>query len=133
MQKTGKAVSTAANILDPDFVIGVWASASRPSLRTLGAMGAAPTYSGNWVQVSRIGMPLTNEAVIAIGDKDKWNATTPAGDLQFAKYFSNPELALYMDDSQFGAAVPGLAELRIQTKSLGSFDFRNGKKGLWSL
>jgi hypothetical protein len=64
-------------------------------------------------------MPLTNEAIIPIGDKDKWNATTPANDLQFAKYFSNPELALYMDDSKFGAAVPSLNELRIQSKSLG--------------
>ena len=26
-------------------------------------------YSGNWVQVSRLGMPLTNEVVIPIGIK----------------------------------------------------------------
>ena len=123
----------AANILDGDFVIGVWAAASRQEMQTLVANGAEPTNTGNWVQVSRLGMPLTNEAIIPIGDKDKWNATTPANDLQFAKYFSNPELALYMDDSQFGSAVPSLNELRIQTKSLGSFDFRNGKKGLWAL
>jgi hypothetical protein len=57
----------------------------------------------------------------------------PSEDLQFAKYFVNPELALYMDDSQFGAAVPGLADLRIQSKSLGAFDFRNGKPGLFPL
>jgi hypothetical protein len=38
-----------------------------------------------------------------------------------------------MDDSQFGTAVPGLGALRIQTASLGSFDFRNGKKGLYDL
>lgn len=133
LQKAGKDVSLAANILDPDFVIGVWASASRPQMRTLGTNGSAPSYSGNWVQVSRLGMPLTNEAIIPIGSKDKWNATTPAGDLQFAKYFSNPELALYMDDSKFGGAVPALNELRIQSKSLGAFDFRNGQPGLWSL
>ncbi|MFM9945877.1 MAG: DUF4331 family protein [Bacteroidia bacterium] len=133
LQKSGKDVSMATNILDPDFVIGVWASASRPAITTLSTSGANPTVSGNWIQVSRLGMPLTNEAVIPIGDKDKWNSVTPANDLQFAKYFSNPELALYMDDSQFGTAVPGLADLRIQSKSLGSFDFRNGKKGLWGL
>jgi len=133
LQKAGKDVSMAINILDPDFVIGVWACASRPEITTLSTTGANPTFSGNWIQVSRLGMPLTNEAVIAIGDKDKWNATTPANDLQFAKYFSNPELALYMDDSKFGGAVPGLSDLRIQTNSLGAFDFRNGKKGLWSL
>ncbi len=133
LQKAGKDVSMAANILDADFVIGVWAAASRPQITTLSATGAEPAVSGNWVQVSRLGMPLTNEAIIPIGDKDKWNGTTPASDLQFAKYFSNPELALYMDDSQFGGAVPGLADLRIQSNSLGSFDFRNGKKGLYAL
>ena len=38
-----------------------------------------------------------------------------------------------MDDSQFGGAVPGLSDLRVQSKSLGSFDFRNGKPGLFGL
>ena len=132
LQKSGKSVSQAVNILDPDFVIGVWASASRPQMRTLGN-DASPAYTGNWIQVSRLGMPLTNEAIIPVGMKDKWNATTPANDLQFAKYFSNPELALYMDDSKFGAAVPALNELRVQSKSLGTFDFRNGHAGLYSL
>jgi hypothetical protein len=133
LQKTGKDVSQATSILDADFVIGVWAAASRQEIKTLSTTGGTPNYSGNWVQVSRLGMPLTNEAIIPIGDKDKWNATTPANDLQFAKYFNNPELALYMDDSKFGGAVPSLNELRIQSKSLGSFDFRNGHSGLWSL
>jgi Domain of unknown function (DUF4331) len=134
LQKDGKTVAQAANILDGDYVIGVWASASRPQITTLSTTGAAPTVSGNWVQVSRLGMPLTNEAVIAIGDKDKWNGTNPyTGDGDFIPYFKNPELALYMDDSQFGSAVPGLAPLRIQTNSLGAFDFRNGKPGLFPL
>ncbi|MBC7384048.1 MAG: DUF4331 domain-containing protein [Bacteroidia bacterium] len=132
LQKSGKNASQATNILDPEFVIGVWASASRMQMKTLGT-NASPAYSGNWVQVSRLGMPLTNEVIIPIGMKDKWNATNPSNDLQYAKYFSNPELALYMDDSKFGGAVPSLNELRIQAKSLGSFDFRNGRKGLWAL
>jgi len=133
LQKDGKDVSMSANILDPDYVIGVWAAASRPQIKTLTGSGGNATYSGNWVQVSRLGMPLTNEVIIPIGDKDKWNALDPSTDLQFAKYFSNPELALYMDDSKFGGAVPSLNELRIQAKSLGSFDFRNGHKGLFGL
>ncbi|GAB3714854.1 hypothetical protein GCM10027592_54930 [Spirosoma flavus] len=134
LQKDGKSVSQAANILDPDFVIGVWASASRQKIKTLYG-GGDVGYDGGWVQVSRLGMPLTNEAVIPIGMKDRWNALTPynGNDLQFAKYFTNPELALYMDDSQFGGAVPSLKGVRIQTKSLGSFDFRNGKPGLFGL
>ena len=131
LQKDGKTVAQAANILDPDYVIGVWASASRQRIKTLLDEGEQ-INQGPYVQVSRLGMPLTNEAIIPIGMKDKWNTVEPyAGqDLQFAKYFTNPELALYMDDSQFGKAVPSLRNVRIQTKSLGSFDFRNGKPGL---
>ena len=134
LQKSGKMVAQAANILDPDFVIGVWASASRQMIRTIYNEGDVGN-DGPWKQVSRLGMPLTNEAVIPIGEKDRWNALSPYGssDLRFAKYFVNPELALYMDDSKFGTAVPGLSALRIQTKSLGAFDFRNGKAGLFSL
>jgi len=131
LQKTGLSVSSATNILDANFVIGVWASASRQQIKTLST--ETPAYSGNWVQVSRLGMPLTNEVIIPVGMKDKWNASNPANDVQFAAYFKNPELALYMDASAYGGAVPALNALRIQTKSLGTFDFRNGKKGLWSL
>lgn len=134
LQATGKTVSQATSILDGSFVIGVWASASRQEITTLSTTGGAPTTSGNWVQISRLGMPLTNEVVNPIGSKDRWNNANPyTGDLAFAGSFKNPELALYMDNSQFGPAVPGLAALRIQTNSLGAFDFRNGKKGLWPL
>jgi len=128
------APSTPTNILDPDYVIGVWASASRPAITTISS-DSDPSYSGDWVQVSRLGMPLTNEAVIAIGDKDAWNATSPYApeEASFYDYFYNPELALYMDDSQFGGAVPSLAPLRIQSNSLGMFDFRNGQDGLFGL
>ena len=132
LQKDGKDVSAATSILDGDFVIGVWASASRQQIKTLNLDGSM-SFSGDWVQVSRLGMPLTNEAIIPLQSKDLWNAVTPANDLQFAKYFSNPELALYMDDSQFGGAVPALNGLRIQKVSLGAFDFRNGKPGLFGL
>jgi len=132
LQKEKKTVSQASTILDPNYVIGVYASASRRQIKTLYNAGDVG-YDGGWKQVSRLGMPLTNEAIIPIGEKDRWNALSPASDLRFAQYFVNPELALYMDDSQFGTAIPGLAPLRIQTKSLGSFDFRNGKPGLFGL
>ncbi len=136
LQKNGKTELQATSILDPDFVIGVWASASRQTIRTLNVAGSE-SYSGDWVQVSRLGMPLTNEAVIPIGYKDLWNALTPYQDLahldEFGKFFYNPELALYMDDSQFGGAVPAFAPLRIQGNSLGSFNFRNGGDGLYGV
>ena len=127
--------TTPSNILDPNFVIGVWASASRPAMKTLAADGSV-NYDGDWVQVSRIGMPLTNEAVIPIGDKDAWNRATPYEELAettWDEYFYNPELALYMDDAQFGGAVPALAPLRIQKSSLGAFDFSNGADGVSAL
>ncbi|HYJ63602.1 MAG TPA: DUF4331 domain-containing protein, partial [Parafilimonas sp.] len=134
LQKDGKDVNQAANILDPDFVIGVWASASRRQIKTLNADGTEG-FTGNWVQVSRLGMPLTNEAVIPVGIKDYWNtvAANNAKESGFIPYFENPELALYMDDSKFGDAVPALSALRIQSKSLGTYDFRNGKLGLYPL
>ena len=129
------APATPDNILDPNYVIGVWASASRPSIKTLATDGSF-SYSGDWIQVSRIGMPLTNEAVIPIGDKDAWNRLTPYEELNettWDEYFYNPELALYMDDDQFGGAVPAISPLRIQKASLGSFDFSNGADGVSAL
>lgn len=139
LQQSGQTLAQKTSILDPNYVIGVWASASRQTITTLGTNGADPSGSGAWVQVSRLGMPLTNEAVIPIGSKDRWNNSSPyTGDGQYAKFFNNPELALYMDNSQFGTAVPGLAALRIQSASrpdvvTGGFDFRNGRPGLWPL
>ena len=129
------AAPQPANILDGDYVIGVWASASRKAITTLSST-ADPSYEGEWVQVSRLGMPLTNEAVIPVGKKDYWNSLTPYE--EFAEttldgYFFNPELALYMDDDLFGSAVPSLEPLRIQEKSLGAFDFTNGADGLYGL
>ena len=132
LQKTGLTTASATSILDPNFVIGVWASASRQSITTLSTTGGTPTTAGTWVQVSLIGMPLTNEVVIPIGAKDRWNGTNPyTGDVAYEPFFENPELALYMDTSAFALAVPGLSALRIQANSLGSFDFRNTHQGLY--
>ena len=133
LKKKGSA-SQPANILDPNYVIGVWASASRQQVRTLEA--GKEKFSGDWVQVSRLGMPLTNEAVIPIGYKDYWNAITPYDEIAETSldgFFYNPELALYMDDALFGGAVPAFGKLRIQKNSLGSFNFGNGGKGLFDL
>jgi len=136
LQKDHKMVDQAANILDGDFTIGVWASASRRKIRVLNGDGTE-THSGDWVQVSRLGMPLTNEAVVPIGYKDYWNSLTPYQDLAvlntFGNFFYNPELALYMDDAQFGGAIPAFSKLRIQKNSLGSFGFGNGQNGLYPL
>ncbi len=147
LQKDGQGVDDAESILDPSYVIGVWASASRQQVKTLSATGGTPTYTGPWIQVSRLGMPLTNEAVIPIGDKDRWNATTPydAEEQDFAEYFVNPELAIYMGNGQFAAAVPALSEdLVVPMNSYpaigdpdgdgsAGFDFTNGADGVFDL
>ena len=138
LSKNGQPASAAANILDANYIIGVWASASRQQIRTLNGNGTE-SYSGNWVQVSRLGMPLTNEAVIPIGSKDVWNSMTPYQDLDsiatFGPYFYQPELSLYMDTGggHFGAAVPAFAPLQIQRNSLQAYGFGNDQEGLYAL
>ncbi len=130
------APSQPTSILDPDYVIGVWASASRKTTRTLSTDGSAASEDGEWIQVSRLGMPLTNEVVIPIGQKDYWNSLTPYDEISETSLdnnFYNPELALYMDDDLFGDAVPALEQLRIQRNSLQSFDFGYGQDGLFAL
>jgi|GEM_PF-581512 len=155
LQKNGQPASAATSILDPNYVIGVWASASRQQLRTFDATNG-DGQSGTWVQVSRLGMPLTNEVINPIGAKDTWNARSPYAEAAVTDdYLSNPELDLYMADDNptapqapktvaatyYGEAVPALDALRIQTKSLAGFpglpangfDFRNQAAGLSGL
>ena len=134
LQKSHLATTSATSILDGNFVVGIWASASRPATRTLNAAGVSPTDNGAWIQVSRIGMPLTNEAINPIGSKDRWNSLTPyTEDTAMDKYFCNPELALYTGNGTYSSAVPALAALKVQTNSLQSFNFTNGASGLYPL
>jgi hypothetical protein len=72
--------------------IGVWASASRRKVSILRKNGP-PDVLGPWIQVSRLGLPLINEAVIGLQDKDKYNRTQPKNDVaNFGAYFLNPVL-----------------------------------------
>ena len=66
--------------------------------------------SGPWRQVSRLGNPLINEVIIALGDKDRWNHVDPSGDKQFAHYYANPELAALLPPLYPGV-FPNLAAL----------------------
>lgn len=84
---------TAANSSDP--VIGGWTTASMRQGRLLNpAPGTnGPSKEGGaWTQVSRLGMPLVNEVVIGLKDKDKFNHSKPSADGQFADYVTNPTL-----------------------------------------
>ncbi len=55
-------------------------------------INSASKNGGAWSQVSRLGMPLVNEVVIGLEDKDKFNSSKPAGDAQFGDYVTNPTL-----------------------------------------
>ena len=67
---------TAAS--DPNAVIGVWSTASRPSVTSRG--GGVEKQSDRYVQVSRLGNPLVNEVVIPRGVKDTFNSLEPTQD-----------------------------------------------------
>ncbi|MEO9064833.1 MAG: DUF4331 domain-containing protein, partial [Burkholderiaceae bacterium] len=78
-------------------IIGGWTTASMRQGRLLSGNPASgysnvPKNGGAWVQVSRLGMPLVNEVVIGLKDKDKFNSSKPKDDGQFADYVTNPTL-----------------------------------------
>jgi Domain of unknown function (DUF4331) len=73
-------------------VVGVWASASRREHKSIDNKGRV-SWSGKWVQISRLGNPLINEVIIPRHLKDYWNGQAPSKDWQFAKYYEKPELA----------------------------------------
>jgi len=92
-------------------VIGGWTTASlrqgtlldptpKKGLQTTGITGGA------WVQVSRLGMPLVNEVVIGLPDKDKFNSSKPKDDGQFADYVTNPTLPALLE---IALNLPGIA------------------------
>lgn len=76
-------------------IIGGWQTAALPrtrSLRTNPDFKNPTNESGDFVQVSRLGMPLVNEVVIGLKDKNLFNAATPVGDAALATYITNPTL-----------------------------------------
>lgn len=62
-----------------DPVVGVWSATRRPSTTVIGALGSV-SFSGDYKQISRLGMPLVNEVVIPMGVKDAFNAIDPSTD-----------------------------------------------------
>jgi hypothetical protein len=73
--------------------IGIWTTASRQRVTLWDAHRGENVNTGPFRQVSRLGNPLINEVVIAMGDKDRWNSLPPADDKQFAHYVTQPGLA----------------------------------------
>lgn len=69
-------------------VIGAWTVANINNTRGNGRGNAR----GLVRQVSRLGMPLVNEVVIGLPDKNRFNASMPVADGQFLTYVTNPTL-----------------------------------------
>ena len=76
-------------------VIGAWTTASLPR--------GLKNTDDDWAQVSRLSAPLVNEVVIGLKDKDRFNASEPKFDAQFASYVTNPTLPAILE-ILFGAA-----------------------------
>ncbi|MEO6461904.1 MAG: DUF4331 family protein [Candidatus Eisenbacteria bacterium] len=93
---------------DPNAILGVWATANRPAKRKSLDDLVSRMRGGNeksWLQVSRLGMPLVNEIVIPLRDKDRWNASQPVDDGQFLSYVVDPEPARLLN-ALYGLTVP---------------------------
>lgn len=89
-------------------VIGGWTTASMRESRQLSfrpSFGAPAREFGPFVQVSRLGMPLVNEVVIGLKDKDLFNNSQPRQDGQFATYVTNPTLPALLQ-ALFGVQAP---------------------------
>jgi hypothetical protein len=90
-----------------DPVIGGWTTASMRAARLLnpGPKGDDDVTrdGGPWVQVSRLAMPLVNEVVIGLKDKDRFNSSKPRDDGQFGTYVTNPTLPALIE-LLFGSA-----------------------------
>jgi hypothetical protein len=103
------AAGTPADPTNRGNVIGVYATASRPRLtlrrncandaRIAGRPvpgSACQEGFGQFVQVSRLGIPLVNEVLIPLGLKDAWNAARPTDDAAiFGQYILSPSLPTY--------------------------------------
>ncbi|KEF29953.1 MAG: DUF4331 domain-containing protein [Gammaproteobacteria bacterium] len=102
---TGTAETSAG-----DPVLGGWTTASVRQARIINpapaANGKGATVEGGaYTQVSRLGMPLVNEVVIGLKDKDRFNASEPADDGQFATYVTHPTLPELLE-VLFGVTAP---------------------------
>ena len=105
--------------------VGIFASTQRRNnVNVLTGSG-----TGSWRQIERLGMPLTNEVLIGLNDKDHWNQVKPVADAQFKNYLLNPVLAAVL-----GAQATNRTDL-VATfdQSLGLERLRRGRRLLAAL
>jgi Domain of unknown function (DUF4331) len=115
-----------------DSVIGIWNTASRPSMRVQHSDGTQ-TFSGGNVQVSRLGMPLVNEVVVPVGFKDYFNGSKPKDDAQFLPAVNDPELP-HLLNAVYPGAFPNVPDSNPSMAGIQRADlidvFLKGVKGL---
>ena len=92
-------------------VIGAYTTASVRQGRLINGnpgtgLNNASKEGGAWAQVSRVGMPLVNEVIIGLDDKDKFNASKPTADAQFLTYVTNPVLPAVVETLFPSAKAP---------------------------
>ena len=92
-------------------VIGGYATASVRQGRLVNptpgsGINNASKEGGAWTQVSRVGMPLVNEVIIGLDDKDRFNASKPKDDAQFINYVTNPVLPAVVETLFPSAKAP---------------------------
>jgi hypothetical protein len=114
-----------------DPVIGAWTSASLRQGRLLDPTPRAgyqttEVTGGAWTQVSRLGMPLVNEVVIGLPDKDRFNGSRPKDDAQFADYVTNPTLPALLE---IALGLPNVAPRNLPRTDLVT-TFLTGIKGV---
>jgi hypothetical protein len=88
------AAATSAN---ENSIVSAWATTHRRAVTVRRSNGVDSKDRGGWVQVSRLGNPLVNEAVIGNPDKDVFSAAHPRDDIQFLSYVQTSLLGAYMD------------------------------------
>ena len=111
----GSAGSDSSN---PNSIIGVYSTTLRRRVRVLrsdwdDSEGSRDSDDGHdsfdsrdWVQVSRLGMPLVNEVIIPLAGKDRFNASDPSNDQQFLPFVLDPEPARLIPVLYPGVSVP---------------------------
>src|SRR5450631_2628250 len=90
---------------DPNAKIGAWATTSRQVV-TVRPSPNDPIHFGDYMQVDRVGNPLTVEALIPLPLKDRWNRSLPVDDQQWAPYIGDPFFATGVLKGVFGLNVP---------------------------
>jgi len=103
MATANGALPTATS--DPNAHIAGWATTMRQIVTIRPSPGDPQNY-GEYVQVDRVGNPLTVEALIPLPMKDYWNRSLPAFDQQFAQFIGNPFFASGILNGVYKLPVP---------------------------